>query len=68
VDPEFVKSNGIQGFPTTIFFGRDGTPRALEVGARDLQTLEAIVKPLLAEKPPAAPPSPANPEKAESSS
>ena len=46
---------GFNSFPTTLFFGRDGTVRAMEVGARDLQALEAIVKPLLAEKAPAGP-------------
>jgi thiol-disulfide isomerase/thioredoxin len=41
-----------RAFPTTLFFGRDGTPRALEEGMRGLEALEAIVKPLLAEPPP----------------
>lgn len=44
----------LSGFPTTIIYGRDGVPRAVEVGARDLRTLEALVQPLLAEKEPAA--------------
>ncbi len=43
-------------YPTTLVFGRDGKPRAMEVGARDLEALEAIVKPLLEEKAPEAPP------------
>jgi thiol-disulfide isomerase/thioredoxin len=42
----------LRGYPTTLFFGRDGTPRAIEVGYRELAALEAIVKPLLAEPPP----------------
>ena len=44
------KIPGFQAFPTTLVFGRDGTPRAMEVGARSYEDLEAIVKPLLAEK------------------
>lgn len=56
VTDEILKSiPGFNAFPTTIFIGRDGLPRTIEVGARDLQTLEAIVKPLLAEPPPASP-------------
>jgi len=42
----------LRGYPTTLFFGRDGSPRAIEVGYEELAALEAIVKPLLAEPPP----------------
>jgi len=40
---------GFDSYPTTLIFGRDGEPRAMERGARDLEALERIVKPLLAE-------------------
>ena len=53
---EILQSVGVSSFPTTIIFGRDGTPRAVEVGARDLEYLERIVKPLLDEPAPAADP------------
>ena len=57
VTDEILKSiPGFNAFPTTIFIGRDGVPRAIEVGARDLTALEAIVRPLLAEPPPPADP------------
>jgi thiol-disulfide isomerase/thioredoxin len=42
----------LRGYPTTLFFGRDGSPRAIEVGYKELAALEAIVKPLLAEPAP----------------
>lgn len=44
----------LSGYPTTIFFGRDGTARNMEVGLKSFAELEAIVKPLLAEEAPKA--------------
>src|SRR5262249_52498098 len=43
--PEF------QGFPTTLFIGRDGTVRLKAVGYHSLIDLDAIVTQLLAEPP-----------------
>ncbi len=40
----------VGGFPTTYFFGRDGKIRKVKVGGLHLSDLEAIIKPLLAEK------------------
>ncbi len=58
VTDEVLKSiPGFSAFPTTIVIGRDGVPRTMEVGAREYEALEAIVKPLLAEEaPPGAAP------------
>ncbi len=57
IAPQQVLSSipDLSGFPTTLFFGRDGAPRAIAVGARDFAALDAIVKPLLEEKAPAPP-------------
>ena len=40
-----------RGFPTTLFFGRDGTPREILVGLQSLERIEGIVKSLLEEEP-----------------
>ncbi len=42
----------LTGFPTTLFIGRDGRVRKKVVGYHSQQKLEAIIKPLLAEKAP----------------
>ncbi len=41
---------GFNAFPTTLFFGRDGTIKAMEVGYKDFAALEKIIRPLLDEK------------------
>ena len=42
----------LRGFPTTLFFGRDGTLRTRIVGYHELAVLEADVKKLIVEEAP----------------
>jgi thiol-disulfide isomerase/thioredoxin len=62
VTPEILRSiPNFRSLPTTLFFGRDGSPRGIEMGALQLAQIEAMVKPLLEEKTPAGKSGPASP-------
>jgi len=49
---------GLRSYPTTYFFGRDGSVKHRLEGLHPYESLEAKVRPLLAEKAPPAPGAP----------
>jgi thiol-disulfide isomerase/thioredoxin len=54
--PEMLALLNVSSFPTTLYLGRDGVVRKRVTGYADLGAMEETVKPLLAEKPAASPP------------